>query len=239
MAFKRHVEPITIEDERDALRAQHAALEDLKRELAERVDAVRERELELQHVLAEAGGPRPGVPTPAPPAPALADVEADTGEDALEAERRERELLEREQVVAAREVELAAREVELATREQDLETRADQIAALPPADPDAARLAQIEVRLAELRDAEKLFARTRDELAPRSEAVAARERLVAQRERELDDREDGKGQWAGPEISEVEARLRRLEQRQPGEQTLGFSGGLRKLEQGTRSQRGG
>ena len=243
MAFKRHAEPTAIDDERDALRAQHAALEDLKRELAERVDAVRERELELQHVLAEAGGPRPAVPTPAPPAPApapvLADVEADTGEDALEAERRERELLEREQVVAAREVELAAREVELATREQDLEARADQIAALPPADPDAARLAQIEVRLAELRDAEKLFARTRDELAPRSEAVAARERLVAQRERELDDREDGKGQWAGPEISEVEARLRRLEQRQPGEQTFGFSGGLRKLEQGTRSQRGG
>jgi len=234
MAFKRHAEPTAIDDERDALRAQHAALEDLKRELAERVDAVRERELELQHALAEAGGPRPAVPTPAPPAPApvLADVEADTGEDALEAERRERELLERERF-------LAAREREIATREQELEARAEQNAELPQADPDAARLAQIEVRLAELRDAEKLFLRTRDELAPRSEAVATRERLVAQRERELDDHEDGKGQWAGPELSEVEARLRRLEQKQPGEQTLGFSGGLRKLEQGTRSQRGG
>ena len=101
------------------------------------------------------------------------------------------------------------------------------------------RLAQIEARLAELRDAESLFLRTRDELAARSEAVAARERLVAQKERELDDREDGKGQWASPELSEMEARLRRLEQQQPGEQTLGFSGGLRKLGQGTRSQRGG
>ena len=232
MAFKRHAEPTAIDDERDALRAQHAALEDLKRELAERVDAVRERELELQHVLAEAGGPRPGVPTPAPPAPVLADVEADTGEDALEAERRERELLERERF-------LAAREREIATREQELEARAEQNAELPQADPDAARLAQIEVRLAELRDAEKLFARTRDELAPRSEAVAARERLVAQRERELDDRENGKGQWASTELTEMEVRLRRLEQKQPGEQTLGFSGGLRKLEQGTRSQRGG
>ncbi len=110
---------------------------------------------------------------------------------------------------------------------------------MPPPDPDAERLAQIEARLAELRDAEKLFLRTRDELAARSEAVAARERLVAQRERELDDREDGKGEWASPELTEMEARLRRLEQQQqPGEQTLGFSGGLRKLEQGTRPQRG-
>jgi hypothetical protein len=229
MAFKRRTEPTTVEDEREALLAQHAALEELKRELVERVDAVRGRELELHHALAEVGGPRPGAATP--PAPALADAEADTGEDALEAERRELQLVEREQA-------LVAREQELMVREQELERRAVEIAGLPPADPDAARLEQIEARLAELRDAEKLFLRTRDELAPRSEAVAARERLVAQRERELDDREDGKGQWAGRELSEMEARLRRLEQHQPGEQTLGFSGGLRKLEQGTRPQRG-
>ena len=63
----------------------------------------------------------------------------------------------------------------------------------PAPEPDAERLAQIEARLAELRDAEKLFLRTRDELAARSEAVAARERLVSQKERELDDREDGVG----------------------------------------------
>ncbi len=105
--------------------------------------------------------------------------------------------------------------------------------------PDAARLTQIEARLAELRDAESLFLRTRDELAARSEAVAARERLVAQKERELDDREDAKGEWAPRELTEMEARLSRLEQQQPGEQTLGFSGGLRKLQQGTRPQRRG
>ena len=235
MAFKRRAEPTTIEDERDALRAQHAALEDLKRELVERVDAVRGRELELHHALAEAGGPRPAVPELSVPelsGPVLADAEADTGEDALEAERRERHLLEREQALAVGEQALAA-------REQELERLAEQIASAPRGDPDVARLAQIEARLAELREAEKLFLRTREELAPRSEAVAARERLVAQRERELDEREDGKGQWAGRELSEMEARLRRLEQHQPGEQTLGFSGGLRKLEQGTRPQRGG
>jgi len=255
MAFKRRGEPTTIEDEREALREQHAALEDLKRQLAERVDAVRERELELSHALADAGRARSEVPdppaqlppAPLPPAPVHADAEADTGEDALEAERRERDLLEREQALAERESLFAARERELearAARERELELRAEQVAApSPPRDPGpepgAARLAQIEARLAELHDAEKLFLRTRDELAARSEAVAARERLVAQKERELDDRDDEKGQWAPQELTEMEARLRRLEQQQPGEQTLGFSGGLRKLGEGTRSQRGG
>lgn len=229
MPFKRREEPTAIEDEREALRDQHAAFEDLKRQLAERIDAVRERELELHHALADAGAV-PGAMRPAAvvlPTP----VVGDTGERALEAERRERALLEREQA-------LTAREARLDERERELQLLAAESAAAPPAEAGAARLAEIEARLAELRDAEKLFLRTRDEIAGRSEAVAARERLVGQRERELDDREDGKGEWASPELSEMEARLRRLEQQQPGEQTLGFSGGLRKLEQGTRSQRG-
>ena len=114
--------------------------------------------------------------------------------------------------------------------------------AASPAEPDADRLAQIEARLAELRDAEKLFLRTRDELSARSEAVAARERLVSQKERELDEREDSADERAPtPAISGMEERLRKLEQQQrdPREQTLGFSGGLRRLEQGTRQQRPG
>ena len=36
----------------------------------------------------------------------------------------------------------------------------------------------------------------------------------------------------------MEARLRKLEQQQPGEQTLGFSGGFKKLQQeGTRTRK--
>ena len=144
-----------------------------------------------------------------------------------------------EQDLAHEREQLAAREREL---ELDREAGAETMvgvpvpvaAAAPAPEPDAERLAQIEARLAELRDAEKMFLRTRDELAARSEAVAARERLVSQKERELDDREDGVGQWASPELTEMEARLRRLEQQQdPSEQTMGFSGGLRKLQQGT------
>jgi hypothetical protein len=217
MAFKRRAEPTTVEDERDALRAQHAALEELKRELSERVRAVQERERELSYALDEAGGPRPGG-TPLPPVAATVDPGR-----ASELERRERALAEREQA--------------LISREDELERRAEQIAAMPPPDPDAEKLAKIEARLVELREAEKLFVRTREEVAARSEAVAARERLVSQRERELDGREDGKGAWDGTGLSEMEARLRRLEEQQPGEQTLGFAGGLRKLEQGTRTPR--
>ena len=83
-----------------------------------------------------------------------------------------------------------------------------------------------------------LFLRTRDELAARSEAVAARERLVAQKERELDDREDARAPGHPAGTIGDGSPPQRLEQQQPGEQTLGFSGGLRKLEQGTRTQRG-
>ena len=233
MPFKRHAEPTSIEQEREALRAQHAALEDLKRQLAERIDAVRERELELHHALADVGAGEPRATAAVLPQPARPDSDADTGEDALETARREKALVEREQAVAAREAALAA-------RAREVELAAQQVPAAPAADPDEKRLAQIEARLTELKDAEKMFLRTRQELAARSEAVAARERLVGQRERELDEREDAEvDHAAGRELSEMEARLRRLEQQQqdPREQTLGFSGGLRRLEQGSRPQR--
>ena len=106
-----------------------------------------------------------------------------------------------------------------------------------PVDPDAARLAQIEARLDELRAAEEAFLRTRRDLAEHCDAITAREQLLAQRERELDEREDG---WGGPEIRDLESRLRRLEtQRYAGEQTRSFSGGFRRLEeQGTRKPPG-
>jgi len=249
VAFKRREEP-SIEEERQALRAQHAALEDLKRQLAERVDAVRERELELHHVLSEAasapGEPRPVLPPRRSLTPAAEDDE-DTGEAALATKQREEALAARERAVAEREAQAREQEQALERRAQELAAAAQaQQPALeharpapPPGsarvDEDAERLTRIEARLEELREAEKLFLRTRDELAARSEAVAARERLVAQKERELDEREDA-GPWATAELSEVEARLRRLEQQQtqlPAGQTAGFSGGLRKLQQGT------
>jgi len=232
MAFKRREEPTPIEEEREALRAQHAALEDLKRELAERITSVREREVELHHALADVESGDPSAVSSVARRSVGPNAVEETGENALEAGRSERMLLDREQAAAKREalVEARFRELELATEE-----------ATSAQDPDEKRLAQIEARLLELRDAEKLFLRTRDELAARSEAVAARERLVSQRERELDEREDAVGVDRAPGVafSEMEARLRRLElqQQDPREQTRGFSGGLRKLEQGTRPQR--
>lgn len=198
MAFRRREHAGSVEDEREALRAQRLALDELKRELAERVRAVREREAQLERALADIGsGPIAEDAQASPPSPAAEDA-------------------------------AAAREAEIAAREQ-----APTAAAVNDQGDD--RLARIEARLAELAEAEKLFLRTRDELAARSEAVAARERLVAQRERELDERDAGAGAgWTQPELTEMEARLRRLEQ-QRREQELGFSGGLRRLQQhGTR-----
>ena len=138
----------------------------------------------------------------------------------------------REAAVGERELALVARERELAARERTIEERER----IPP-DPDAVRLAQIEARIDELRAAEEAFLRTRRELADHSDAITAREQLLAQRERELDEREDG---WGGPDFQELESRLRRLEtQRLAVEQTRGFSGGFRKLEQeGTRKPAG-
>jgi len=230
-----------VAEERRALAEQRAALEDLKRQLAERVKAVQERENELRAAMAAiAAGKETTVALPA-----LGDPEADR----LAA--RAAALAERERALAAREVAaaaaatngggeqaLAARESALRERESALRTREDELAArerevqqreLVPPDPDAVRLAQIEARLDELRAAEEAFMRTRRDLAEHSDAITAREQLLAQRERELDEREDS---WGGPELRDLESRLRKLEtQRLTSGQTSSFSGGFQKLEQ--------
>jgi hypothetical protein len=184
----------SVEDERDALRRQRVVmaeeLDRLKRELSERVAAVRDRERLLDEALGRAGQ----VPT----------------------------------TVTTNHRELDAREAALAERERALAARE----ALPPPEPKPDDLARVEARLAELREAERAFLRTQEELAARSEAVATRERLVAERERELDELEDRAG--LGPtrsELSDLESRLRRLESRGsvPIEDTQSFAAGLEGL----------
>ena len=236
-----------VAQERQALAEQRAALEAMKRQLADRVVAVKEREDELRAAITRVhAGQAPGVQLP---------PRVDPDSDRLTT--RAAALAERERVVAAREAALAAgtalrsgdasangdsalaeRASALETRAKELEARLAQVEAREraveerervPRDPDEARLAEIEARLDELRAVEEAFLRTRRELADHSDAIAAREQLLAQRERELDEREDG---WGGPDVRELEARLRRLEtQRTALEQTQGFSGGFRKLEQ--------
>ena len=233
-----------VAQERQALAEQRAGLETLKRQLAERVAAVKEREDELRAAIARVeSGQTPGVRLP---------PQVDPDSDRLAA--RAASLAERERVVAAREAALAAGGIHradgasangdgalaeaLAARARALGARVAEVAAreraveererIPP-DPDAVRLAEIEARLDELRAAEEAFLRTRRELADHSDAIAAREQLLAQRERELDEREDG---WGGPDMRELEARLRRLETHRTAlGETQGFSGGFRKLSQ--------
>jgi hypothetical protein len=235
-----------VAEERRGLADQRAALEDLKRQLVERVQAVQERENELRAAMtAIAAGKETTIALPA-----VGDPEADrlAARSAALAER-ERALAAGEIAAAAaatngtgdqasatreaalreREAALQAREEELTARERDLRER--ELA--PPPEPDAVRLAQIEARLDELRAAEEAFLRTRRDLAEHSDAITAREQLLGQRERELDEREDS---WGGPELRDLESRLRKLEtQRLAGGQTSSFSGGIQKLEQqGTR-----
>jgi uncharacterized protein (DUF3084 family) len=226
--------------ERESLADQHAALDDLKRQLTERVAAVAERERELRAALAQvAAGKSPGVALPAVVSPEV---------DRLAA--RAAALAERERTLAAREAaheatatngsdgagqaaigELTAA-LEARSRELDARERALEERERVPPDPDGLRLAQIEARLDELRAAEEAFLRTRRELAEHTDAISAREQLLAQRERELDEREDG---WGGPDLHELESRLRRLETQRQAAQTGSFSGGFRRLEQeGTR-----
>ncbi len=242
MRRKRSDGPGTADQERQALFEQRLALEELRAELAERVAAVLAREEELRAAIADVrAGREPGVTLPAV-------VPIDHA-------ARARALDERERALAAREADLARaqagngagqpltdaaadRAAQLDERERALERRAEQLdqrerEMLANVDPDAVRLAAIESRLAELQAAEQAFLRTREELSARAEAVTAREHLVAQRERELQDQAAG---WGSPDMSELEARLRRLETRSAA-QAQGFSGGFRKLEEGRR--RGG
>lgn len=241
MLRRRPVDTDPVELERQALVEQRQALEDLKRQLAERVAAVAEREGELRSAIAEvASGGAPGITLPARPA-----SDAVLSARIAELERRERGVRAREaslaelapeETTAEHARELAGRAKALERQQLDLEERERRLAAAAaiPRDPDAARLAEIEERLLELHEAERSFVRTQQELAARSEAVAARERLVAQRERELGEQEDGWGTGSG--VHELETRLRRLEQqRHAVEEARGFSGGLRKLgQEGTR-----
>ncbi len=246
---KHHAEQNSVDDERELLREQREVLDSLRRQLAERVQAVEQREQELLALIAQA---RAGNLPAAPDAAREHGHGAAAGTRLAEVERRERAVAERERAVTAVDETTAetagagAAAAALAEREQELQAREEALARrvaeltereAAPADPAGERDAEHDRRLAELRDAETQFLRTRQELADRSEAVAARERLVSQRERELDDREDST--WERSGVAELESRLRRLEQaehRIPDvEQTQGFSGGFRKLqEEGTR-----
>ena len=227
-----------VAQERVALAEQRAALQDLKRQLAERIAAVKEREDELRKAIARvAGGKEPGIALPPVVSP-----------DADRLAARAATLAERERALAAREAALAdgrsgngdpAHGAALARHARELDARRAELDARERAlaerelDPEAVRLAEIDNRLDVLRNAEEAFLRTRRELADRSDAVAARERMIAQRERELDEREDT---WGGPDMHELESRLRKLETQRPGTGDTGtFSGGFKKLkEEGTR-----
>jgi hypothetical protein len=158
---RRESEQTSVEDEREALRRQRAAaaeeLDRLKRELADRVAAVREKERQLDEALRRAGSPARDGAGPLPPA----------GPD-------------------PREAELARRLAEVAERERALAARSALPAPPPPAEDQARRIEErlAELREAErvfLRTQEELAARS-EALSARERLVADRERELDERE---------------------------------------------------------
>ena len=106
----------------------------------------------------------------------------------------------------------------------------------PPSPPRPDELAALEAQLAELRAAEHAFARTRAELAERSDALSEQEAALAARERAVAEKESP----ATPDLDALEARIRRLEQggRKHEAEPQTFSAGLRALqERGLRTSR--
>jgi DNA repair exonuclease SbcCD ATPase subunit len=214
---RRDSEPGSIQTEQQRLHAIRLAAEEelgrLRTELAERVAAVERRERELADALAKVG--RGGAPLPKGTEEALSHAQVGLAAHAQQLNKRE--------------AELAARERALVKLETDFARRA----AGEAIDPEE-RLAQIEVRLKTLQEAEKAFARTQAELATASDDLARREAALADRERDVDS-----GAAPGPagggmsraELSDLEDRLHRLEQEARAasvEHT--FGDGLRTLE---------
>lgn len=167
-------------------------------------------------------------------AAAAAEESARLAEQAQELDGRESALAEREAELAARRTELDAREQTVAEREASVEsTQSPDPEPAPEPEPEpvaasAEELERIEAKLAELREAERAFARTQAELATRSDALAVREELVAAREQAVAAAESP----TGTDLAELEARIRRLEQeRGQAVEAPTFSGGLRALQE--------
>ena len=210
---RRQPEPISIESEHERLRAVRVAAEQelgrLRRELAERVAAVEQRERELSDALARANRNTGRKPS-AQDDEAVAHAQVGLAAHAQELTRRENEL--------------AARERAYLKMEADLARRAAGAAETPEE-----RLAHIETRLVALQEAEKAFARTQAELAALSEELASREASLAEGERSSG---GGTPITSRAELAEIDERLRRLERETRAVPTdPGFGDSLRALEQ--------
>jgi DNA repair exonuclease SbcCD ATPase subunit len=208
---RRDGEPPEIDGEEKRLHAIRLAAEEelarLRRELSERVAAVERKERELADALTSVRRSPGGA---VPPGAAEALSRAQIGLSV-----RAQELTKREAAVADRERALAKREKEFAER--------------AAGDPEV-QLAALEERLATLAAAEEAFARTRGELAARSELLSQREEDVAERERAVETA-TGTGHASPKVLEELEDRLHRLEVESHGESSeRSFDDGLRRLE---------
>jgi hypothetical protein len=155
----RRGRPASEFEESAALRRERATIEKLRREVGDRLAEAKKREAALEKRLRlEQDGP----------GKAERELVEGLEERSLELDRRERELRYREAALAGREEGLAQRE-----------------AVVDAPEILAQQLAELEQRKSELVAAEQLFARTRQELVDRGEAIAAKEEEIRLRQRVL------------------------------------------------------
>ena len=225
----------------DSVRLRLAEAKESRSALDERraeLDA-RERELAMREAALETGTDQAAAATPPSPEPLVSDeLDARTASlDVREAELAESAsaIAERESALEARAAELEARAAELDAREQAVREAELEPQVVPEEVPQPApagdELERIELKLAELREAEQAFVRTQHELAARSESLTEQEAALAKRERDLAARETPA---PSPDLELLEARIRRLEQggrSRPDEAAQTFSAGLRALQQ--------
>ncbi len=178
-------EPPSLDDEREALRRGLADVDELKRTLLDRADAVRQREQELSEAIARAsaGAPAQGTATRSVDADTvvISAASADVARRAAELDKREADLRRREVahaeaeqtvVIAAedatRERELLAREDELKARESEVVRREAAVRSQQGVRVDEASVVELEQRVADLE-------RREDELERRAAALTERE----------------------------------------------------------------
>jgi hypothetical protein len=214
---RRDEEQLTMRGEQERLHAVRVAAEQelarLRTELTERVAAVERRERELADALAKTRrGAGAGQPLPAGAESALSHAQVGLAAHAQELNKREADLVARERALVKLETDLARR------------------AAGEAVDPEE-RLAQIEVRLKTLQEAEKAFARTQAELAAKSDELTQREAEFAERIAAGDAPAAASG-LSRAELTDLEDRLQRLE-RETRDNSIerSFGDGLRRLEQ--------
>ena len=205
----------------DSVRPRLAEAKEARSALDERraeLDA-RERELAAREAALETGTDQAAAATPPSPEPAVSDeLDARDSEHRRPRGRAARRARARSPSASPRSkreprswrrAPRSSMRVSTSRRARPSWSRKSSQRRSPNRRPRPDELERIELKLAELREAEQAFVRTQHELARRSDSLTEQEAALAERERDLAARETPA---PSPDLELLEARIRRLEQ---------------------------